>query len=60
MRKLWRTIAGYFPSTCESCRKMILNKNKILMAACNAQVYYRGKGICGDCSDKKLYAAQEI
>ena len=60
MKKLWRIITGYFPSTCECCGKIMLNRNKVTMASISCVgVYYKGSGACKPCVDKKMCEALE-
>lgn len=56
-KKLCRKITGYFSSTCECCAIPMLNKNRILLATVNGNVFYKGAGICGKCHADKMIIA---
>ena len=57
LKRLWSGFLNLFPSECTDCYTRMKRNDKIYMTAisgCGIGVYYRGKGICRKCCDKRL------
>ena len=59
MEKLLNYLLNLISSKCSDCGVKMRRNDKIIMASCNGWTYYRGKGICGSCNDKRLKFSQE-
>jgi hypothetical protein len=60
VRKLLYWLQDFIPSSCDDCGVKMKRSERVLMASCTGAgigVYYKGKGICRKCLDKRFEEA---